>query len=154
MSYVLTSPSGLIFGFWFFLLLSAAIAFMIFALLAWPSARRAELRLGVIRKSGALPLAIRMWIVIFSAIYFSALAGFHTVTVGNDDIRLEYAIPRVSVSMRYAEIGDVVRRPAYKSRWRLEIYTPTGNKFESAPGSYREIKAAAEDLELRRKRAV
>ena len=141
-------------GFWFFLILSAAIAFMIFALLTKPSVRRRELGLRTIRKALAIPMAIVIWIVIFSSIYFSSLAGFHTVTVGNDDIRLEYVIPPLSVSMRYAEIGDVMRRPAYKSRWRLEIYTPTGNKFESAPGSYREIKAAAEDLELRRKRAV
>lgn len=153
MSYELASPSGLMVGFWFFLILSAAIAFMIFALLTKPTVRRRELALGTVRKAIAVPLAFLIWSVIFSAIYFSSLAGFHTVTVGNDDIRLEYAIPPSFVSMRYAEVGDVIRRPAYKSLWRLEIYTPTGNRFESAPGSYREIKAAAEDLELRLKRA-
>ena len=89
MSYVLTSSSGLVFAFWFFLGMSAAIAFIIYSLLSWPSARRREL----------------------------------------------------------------VRAPAYKSLWRLEIYTLTGNRFQSAPGSYREIKAAVEDLELRLKSA-
>lgn len=153
MSYVLTSSSGLIFAFWFFLGISAAIAFVIYGLLSWPSVRRREIALGVVRKAVAIPIACLIGIVIFTAIYLSSLAGFHTVTVGDDDVRLDYAIPPLSVSMRYAEIGDVIRTPAYKSLWRLEIYTLTGNRFQSAPGSYREIKAAVEDLDLRRKRA-
>jgi len=72
------------------------------------------------------------------------------VTVGNDHLELEYAVPPVSVSMRYVEIGDVIRRPAYKSLWQLEVYTTTGQKFESAPGSYRPVKEAAEEIERRR----
>lgn len=150
MSYVLTSSSGLVFAFWFFLGMSAAIAFAIYGLLSWPSVRRREIGLGVVRKTVAIPVASLIGIVIFTAIYLSSLAGFHTVTVDDDDVRLDYAIPPLSVSVRYAEIGDVIRMPAYKSLWRLEIYTLTGNSFESAPGSQRYIKAAAEEIQKRR----
>src|SRR5262245_28096872 len=146
MAYALASASGLMFGFWFFLVLSAAIAFIIYGLLSWPSVRRRELGLGVVRKMIAIPLACLIGVVIFAAIFLSSLAGFHTVTVGNDDITLAYAIPPLSVSVRYADIGDVIREPAYKSRWRLQIYTTTGSRFESAPGSYRPVKDAAEEI--------
>lgn len=149
-AYVLTSASGLAFGFWFFLVLSAAIAFMIFALLTTATVRRRELGLGTVRKAIAAPVAGLIWIVLFSAIFLSSLAGFHTVTVSENDIRFEYAIPPWSVALRYAEIGDVIRQPAHKSLWRLEVYTTTGQKFESAPGSYRPIKAAAEEIDRRR----
>jgi hypothetical protein len=150
MSYALASASGLMFGFWFFLVLSAAIAFMIYGLLSWPSVRRSELGLGVVRKAIAIPLAALSGVVIFAAIYLSSLAGFHNVTVGSDGVTLVYAIPPLSVNVHYAEIGDVLRRPAYKSQWRLEVYTMTGQTFESAPGSYRPVKEAAEEIERRR----
>jgi hypothetical protein len=150
MSYALASASGLMFGFWFFLILSAAIAFIIYGLLSWPSVRRHELGLGIVRKAIAIPMASLIGVVIFAAIFLSSLAGFHTVTIGNDDVTLAYAVPPLSVSMRYAEIGDVIRMPAYKSRWRLVVYTATGQKFESAPGSYRPVKEAAEEISRRR----
>ena len=150
MSYTLASASGLMFGFWFFLILSAAIAFIIYGLLSWPSVRRRELGLGVVRKAIAIPLASLIGFVTFAAIFLSSLSGFHTVTIGNDDITLAYAVPPLSVSMNYAEIGDVIREPAYKSLWRLQIYTTTGSRFESAPGSYRPVKEAAEEISRRR----
>lgn len=95
MSYDLASASGLMVGFWFFLCLSAAIAFMIYALMSWPSVRRRELGLGVVRKTVAVPLALLIGVVIFAAIYLSSLAGFHSVTVGDDDVKLAYAVPSV-----------------------------------------------------------
>jgi hypothetical protein len=150
MSYVLTSPSGLIVGFCFFLVLSAAIAFTIYGLMTFPSARRTELGLGTVRKSIAAPVALAIWLALFSMIYFSSLAGFHTVTVDEEAIRLEYEFPPSSVTLQYADIGDVSRRPAFKLQWRLEITTPAGRTFESAPGSGRLIKAAAEEIQKRR----
>lgn len=150
MSYALASSSGLMVGFWFFLLLSTAIALIIFALLTRPSVRRRELGPGTVRKAIAIPLAILIGVVIFSAIYLSSLAGFHAVTLGTDDVRLDYAIPPVSVSMRYADIGDVRPTPAYKSQWRLEIYTATGRTFASVAGSYRPVKDAADEISRRR----
>lgn len=152
MSYVLTSPSGLIVGFGFFLGISAAIAFMIFALMTWPSVRRRELGLGTIRKSIAAPIAFVIWVALFSMIYFGSLAGFHTVTVDDDEMRLEYPVLPSSVTLRYTNIGDVTRRPAYKLQWRLEISTSDGRTFASAPGSRRVITQAAEEIERRRHR--
>jgi hypothetical protein len=150
MSYVLTSPSGLIVGFCFFLLLSAGIAFMIYGLMTFPSARRAELGLGTIRKSIAGPVAFAIWLALFSMIYVTSLAGFHTVIVDEEVIRLEYEFPPSLVTLQYADIGDVSRRPAFKLQWRLEITTSAGRTFESAPGSQRFIKAAAEEIQRRR----
>jgi hypothetical protein len=151
-SYTLASASGLTFAFYFFLALSAAIALMIYALLTTRSVRRAELGLPTVRKTIAVPFALLIGIAVFSAIYLGSLAGFHTITVGDTDVRMEYAVTRRSVALQYVEIGDVIRRPAYRMQWRLEIYTITGGKFESAPGSYRATKEAAEDIERRRKR--
>jgi hypothetical protein len=151
-SYALASASGLTFAFYFFLVISAALALMIYALMTVRSVRRTELGLPTIRKIVAAAIAFLVWIVVFSAIYLGSLAGFHTVTVGDGDIRMEYAVPHRSAAVRYDEIGDVIRQPAYRMQWRLSIYTLTGSKFESAPGSYRSVKEAAEDIERRRKR--
>jgi hypothetical protein len=151
-SYALASASGLTFAFYFFLAISAAIAVMIYALLTTQSARRRALGLPTVRKIIAAPLALLVGLVVFSGIYLSSLAGFHTVTVGDGDIRMEYAVPHLSLAVRYDEIGDVIRQPAYRMQWRLSIYTLTGSKFESAPSSYRATKEAAEDIERRRKR--
>ena len=150
MTYTLASASGLAFGFYAFLAISAAIAFAIYVLLTKASVRRPDWGLPTVRKLVAAPFAVLVWITLFSALYLSSLAGFHTVTVGELDIRMEYAVPRGTAALRYAEIGDVIRRPAYKMQWRLEIYTTTGNRFESAAGSYAAIKEAAAAVERRR----
>jgi hypothetical protein len=149
-SYPLASASGLTFGFYFFLALSAAVALMIYVLLTRPTVRRRELGLGTVRKPIAAAVGVLVGITVFSGIYLGSLAGFHTVTAAADHLRLDYAIPRRSVVLRYADVGDVMRRPAYKLQWRLELYTRTGSKFESAAGSYASIKEAAEDIERRR----
>ena len=150
-SYALASASGLTFAFYFFLAISAAIAVGVYVLLTVPSLRRAELGLATTRKVVAAPFAFLVWIVVFSAIYLSSLAGFHALTVGDSVVRLGYAVPRRSVALRYDEIGDVIRQPAYRMQWRLSIYTNTGSKFEGAPASYQAAKEAAEDIERRRK---
>ena len=149
-SYVLASASGLAFGFAFFLLLSAAIAFMIYALMTQRSVRRSQMGLGTVRKSIAVPLAFTIGTAIFAAIYFSSLAGFHTVLVGEENIRIEYVVPSRSIPVPYGELVEVRRRPAYKSLWRLQISTRDGRSFESAPGSSKGIKDAVEDIERRR----
>lgn len=150
-AYAVASASGLAFGFYFFLAMSAAIAAMIYALLTIPSLRRTEIGLPVVRKVVAAPFAFLIWVVLFATIYLTSLAGFHTVAVNDAGVRFDYVVPNRSISLGYAEIGDVIRRPAYRSLWRLQIYTVTGNKFESAPGSYRPIKQAAEEIDRHRK---
>ena len=149
MRYEVASPAALTFGFYFFLALTGAMALMIYALMTRPTARRAELGIGVVRNIVAVPFAAMVWIVLFSAIYLSSLSGFHTVTVREDRIDVEYAFPSMSVSLPLAEIGDVIRRPAYRSRWLLEIYTLTGRKYASTPGSYGSVRDAALDVQRR-----
>jgi hypothetical protein len=148
-TYELASRSGLLVGFSFFLLLSGGIAFAIYALLTWPSSRRAGLGLGTVRTSIAVPVALIIWIAIFSTIYVSSLAGFQAVTVGDNDIRIDYAIPPSSLSLRYPDIRDVVRRPAQRLQWRLVISTSSGAALESVPGSQRQIAEAAEGIRRR-----
>jgi hypothetical protein len=151
-SYVLASASGLTFAFAFFLLLSAVIAFGIYALMTRPSVRRREIGLGTVRRSIATPVAFVIWVVVFSGIYFSSLAGFHTVVVSDEALRIEYAVPSRSVAVTYADVVEVTRQPAYKSLWRLEITTQHGRTYESAPGSSIRIKEAVEDIRRRRGR--
>jgi hypothetical protein len=150
-AYALASASGLTFAFYFFLTISTAIGWMIYALLTMSTARRVQLAIPTVSKRLAAFLAVVVTIALFSTIYMSSLAGFHTVVAGTDRLQLDYAVPNRSIGLRYDELGDVIRRPAFKSRWRLEIYTRTGNKFQSAPGSYQYVKAAAEEIERRRK---
>ena len=153
-SYALASASGLTFAFWFFLALSGAIAGMIYALMTSPSQRRREIGLGTVRKILAAPIALLIWAVIFAGVYLSSLAGFHTVRVDSAALRLAYAVPSWEITVPYSDIGDVFRHPAFKTRWRLEIYTRTGNRFASAPGSYAAVKQAAEAIEARRRRLI
>lgn len=150
MSYVLASASGLTFAFAFFLLLSAAIAFAIYALMTRRSVRRRELGLGAVRTSIAAPVAFAIGIGVFAGIYFSSLAGFHTVVVSAEALRIEYAVPTRSIAVDYADLVDVTRRPTYKSLWRLEITTRDGRTYSSAPGSSTRIKEATEDIGRRR----
>ena len=150
MRYELASPGGLTFGFYFFLALTGAIALMIYALMTRPTVRRAELGIGIVKNTIAVPFAGLLWFVLFAAIYLVSLSGFHTVTVREDRIDVEYAIPSTSISLPLSEIGDVLRRPAYRTLWQLEIYMLTGRQFKSTPGSYRSIREAAQDIERRR----
>jgi hypothetical protein len=150
-TYELASRSGLLVGFSFFLLLSGCIAFAMYALMTWPSARRTELGLGTIRKSVAAPIALVIWIAIFSMIYFSSLDGFYSVTVGDNDIRIDYVVPPSSVPLRYSDIREVARRPAHRLQWRLVISMSSGATLESAAGSQRLITEAAEEIERRRR---
>jgi hypothetical protein len=151
-TYVLASASGLTFALAFFLALSAAIALMIYILLTQPSPRRSELGLTTTRRTVGASIAAVCGGVVFLGIYFSSLAGFHSVTVADDHIQLESVVPPRSVSLTFEEIAAVSRRPAYKTRWRLEICTHDGHRFESAPGASRPVRDAV--IEIDRRRAV
>jgi hypothetical protein len=151
-AYALASASGLTFAFYFFLAFSAFVGLAVYVLLTQPSSRRSQLGLATVRTSIALPVALLVWLVVFTGIYLSSLAGFHQVILDGDGVHLEYAVPRRSLMVRYADIGDVLRRPTYRQLWHLEIYTRTGTRFQSTPGRYAEVKAAAEDLDGRRPR--
>jgi hypothetical protein len=149
-AYALASASGLVFAFYFFLALSAFVGLAVYVLLTQPSSRRSQLGLGTVRKWIALTIALLVWCVVFAGIYLTSLAGFHHVSLDDDGVRLEYAMPSRSLMVPYDDLGDVMRRPAYRQQWHLEIYTWTGTRFQSAPGSYAEVKSAAEALDQRR----
>jgi heme A synthase len=142
----LVSASGLTFAIYFFLAMSLAIAVMIYALLTSAALRRSEFSRWTMRKPLAAAFAALMFVVVFGGIDLSSFAGFQRVTITETGLRLHYVVLNASAELGSAEIGDVIRRPAFKTRWRLEIYTTTGNKYESAPGSYADVKAAWEAI--------
>jgi hypothetical protein len=147
---VLASTSGLTFALVFFLALSSAIAFIVYGLLTQPSARRAELGLGMARKTGAASIGAVCGGLVFLGVYVSSLAGFHSVIVDDDRIQLESVVPPRSVVLTLQQIATVSRRPAYKMRWRLEICTDDGQRFESAPGASAAVRDAVVEIERRR----
>lgn len=140
----------MIFAFWFFLLLSGFIGFAIYVLLTVDTAQRRAIGLPTVGKPIGLAIGLLAWIAVFLLIYVGSLAGYRTVVVGNDGIRLEYVIPARSVSLSYADLREVTSRPAYKSLWRMDVSTTSGDSFHSAPGSKRTIKAAVDEIVRRR----
>jgi hypothetical protein len=78
-AYALASASGLTFAFYFFLALSGIVGLAVYVLLTQPSSRRSHLGLATVRKPIALPVALLVWLVVFSGIYLSSLAGFSRV---------------------------------------------------------------------------
>ena len=149
-TYVLASASGLTGAFVFFLVLTSVIAAAIYALLTNPKLRHSAYRSWSASTPVAAGLASLVWVTVFTAIYLTSLAGFHTIALETDGVTLKYAVPAVTVRLRHTEIGDVMRQPAHRMQWRLVIYTNIGNRFESAAGSYEAVKTAWEDLERRR----
>ena len=146
-AFTVASAGGLVFAFYFFLVFAAALGLMIYVLLTAKTARRTEIGLPTVRKPYAAGFATIAAAVLFAMIYVESLMGFHTIVVGDTGVRCDYAVPHRSIALTFDEVGDVIRRPAFKSRWRLEIYTVTGTRFASAPGSYRQVKEAAEEMD-------
>jgi hypothetical protein len=153
-TYVLASASGLVFGFWFFMAIAAAIAIMIYVLLTNLSARRPEFRQWAVKKPAGAAFAMLVFVVLATAMFLGSVAGFQRVSIDETGVRMQYLIPDAAVELRYHEIAEIMRRPASKSQWRLEIYTVTGNGYESVPGPYAEVKSAADEIQRRLVRPV
>ena len=149
-TYVLASASGLTFAFAFFLALSVAIAFMVYKLLTQAPPRRGELGRGTVGKSAAASIGTLCGALVFLGIYFSSLTGFHSVIVDDDQIQLESIVPPRSIVLTLQHVATVSRRPAFKTRWRLEICTDDGQRFESAPGASAAVRDAIVEIERRR----
>ena len=133
--YSFGSVSGSVFAFYLFLAISALIGISTYALLAHPKLRRVWFRewTGTTRLA-SMTVAALLGLMVLLSVYFSSLAGFYRLESTGRDIRL---------------ISEVRREPAFRGRWRLDLYTPTGAQFTSANASYAEVKNAGECLELR-----
>lgn len=147
--YVLASASGLRAGLGFAVALAAAIAASVYLLLTKPRFRRHELGPGAVRRPMALVVASVLALPVVAAIYWTSIAGFHRVTLGGRDLRLGYVLPERSVIVPYNQVVRVVRRPAYKSLWRLQVYTVDGRTLQSTRGAESAVVTAATALEQR-----
>ena len=141
------SASGSAVAFVFFLILSAAIGFMIYALLAHPRFRRSESRaLGNAPPRAAMMVGVALALTIFLAIYFTAINGFYRLNVDGDTIRLHYILPARTYSVRRDDIVKLERVPGNRGSWRLRLETREGAHYESAQSQSRLVDAARAQL--------
>jgi len=141
--YSIASASGLAIAAAFFFAFAALIAFTCYGLLTRPSTRRAGG--AAARKSPAMLAAASLGLIVFTAIFFATLSGFHALTVEAEAVRLDYAVPPRSVVLPRGDIRLVTAKPAYKSQWQLEITTSSG-RYSSALGSADVVKQVAAAL--------
>jgi hypothetical protein len=87
-------------------------------------------------------------LMVFLGVYFSALDGFYGLDIAIDgqELRLNYILPRRTLTLKTNEIAEVRRVPAYKGRWQLILYTPNGAQFASSRADYASTRAAWEYL--------
>ena len=87
-------------------------------------------------------------LLIFLGIYFSSLNGFYGLDVAENgqEVRLNYILPRHTLTLKRSSIAEVRRVPGYKGRWQLVLYTPAGAQFASARADYASTRKAWEYL--------
>jgi len=138
----IASPSGLVFGFWFFLGITAVVGFSVTYLIWTAPHRFPAVRLPRLHRTIAIVLGGGLFVILFGWIYLSSLAGFHAVELREDGVTLRFVVPSTRVDLPWTEIGEVRREPSFRGHWRLVFYRPHGARLASANGSYREVKRA------------
>lgn len=148
--YFFGSVSGSTFAFYLFLGISAVVAVGTYTLLSspklramWPLERTPATRIAM------LAIASLFGLLIFLGVYFSSLEGFYVLESRDDEIRLQYILPRRVISLPVNQVSEARREPSFKGRWRLTLYTPGGRQFVSANASYASVKQAWDCLEVR-----
>lgn len=116
----------------FFAAMSAAIGYVLFALLARPETRRAEfLSFGAASRRFSAIFATVFSSALYALICWSLFSGFHRIDVDGDWLRLHYYYPPRVESVRRDELTLLEKRLAHKVSWRLGITTRSGLFFES-----------------------
>jgi len=87
-------------------------------------------------------LGVMASVLVFASIYFSTIEGFYHLTTTPTTFELTYILPERKVTLPLVELSEITRVPTYKSRWKLVLYTRTGQRFESAQASYPDVLAA------------
>jgi len=146
-AYSFGSTSGSTFAFYLFLLISIFIGVAVYALLSHPRARVFLAVPWTTASRLASPfVAFGVAALVFLAVYFSSLDGFYQLQAGNKEVRLLYILPRRIVILRSNELSEARREQSFKGRWRLILYTPSGQRLASANASYADVKKAWECL--------
>jgi amino acid transporter len=147
-AYEFGSISGSTFAVYFFAFIAAVIGFAAYRL----SLHMFGSRLSPHTRKSLTHLATAMvgflvFVVLFSAIYFSSLDGFYRAEMRGDQLVLHYILPERIIVLRLTDIGEVTRMPTFKGRWRLLVYGSTGQVYESANASYQDVRRAWRDLD-------
>jgi hypothetical protein len=145
-SFSFGSVSGSTFAFYFFMLIAGFIGIAIYRLLLEP--RLNKMFYPSMSRPLALSIGTGVALLVFLGIYFSSLDGFYRLEIeeAGQDVRLEYILPRRTLNLKRSMIAEARRVPAYKTRWQLILYTPTGAEYTSARSDYASTRKAWEYL--------
>jgi uncharacterized membrane protein len=146
-SFVFGSTSGSTFAFFFFLLFSGTVGYLIYALLTHPRFRRQRFRtVGRVSPRKVAILGAVVAIGIFAAIYFTSLDGFYGLEIAGSAVRLQYILPARTRTISLDKIIDVGTIYAHKLEWRLILRTSDGSEYRSTPASLRSVNEALRRL--------
>ena len=146
--YEFGSISGTTFAFYFFGFIAAVIGFAVYrlALHMFGPRHSPHTRKSLTHLATAV-VGFLVFVIVFSAIYFSSLDGFYRAEMRGDELFLHYILPERIIVLRLADVGEVTRMPTFKGRWRLLVYRSTGQVYESANASYQDVRRAWRDLD-------
>lgn len=137
------SVAGMLFAAVFFLIISAAISYVAYALLARPETRRAEfIRLGAAPQRTALIIGSLLGSVIFLIVSRSIFTGFSRIEADGELLRLRYVLPPRTVAIRRDQLTLLEKKYTYKFIWRMAITTKNGQTYVSQSASGAAIEAA------------
>jgi hypothetical protein len=96
----------------------------------------------------SLGVSAFLGLVVFLAVYFTILDGFYRMQLREGGLQVDYVLPKRTLTFAIGSIAEARREPAFKQHWRLVLYTPSGQRFESTNASYSDVKKAWECLRL------
>jgi hypothetical protein len=145
--YELGSPQGATVAFIVFLVLSLALALVLYAVLVRRAARHAPFKTdsGVQVPFAAL-LSTAVFALLFGALYATTLQGFYRLELLDDTVRLHYLFPSHTVTVSRLELRQPERIPAHKGRWHLQLRTQKGDTYQSALANDRAVLESWEGL--------
>lgn len=112
----------------------------VFALLGWAVGR------GFRRPLHALIAGLPVFLLPVALVYVSSLSGFYEARLRDGNVTLSFLLRPGATSIPIEEISEIRGVPALKFRWRLEILTTDGRRFESATWYRLAVQESAEAL--------
>jgi hypothetical protein len=99
------------------------------------------------RVRGASPgvVGILLFVVPVTLIYVSSLGGFYELELRSDVVVLHY-LTAATVAVPTARVSEVVARPAFRGRWRLQVRETDGQAHDSATWSRAAVDRAVAEL--------
>ena len=125
---LLTFEFGSRSGSWFALGLFAAL----FGALGWGVTREIRLRSITTSQRLARLIGFVLFVGPLFLVYASSLSGFYEAEIEGEVFRMRYLLPMVASEIPLADVASVEPIPWYRGRWRLEVVTSSGSRYESA----------------------